>query len=169
VLVPHPVLVGAVLPNRVQFGKPMVILSLIAKAEVHLKANVTVEAAPATGRPMAKAASEKAAAMVALEVVIALAPKLPLAAVSATVRVLRLAASAVWPTVAPDAHVRAQAVLAVRVAVAAVKTRFALVDVVKVVVPHPDVVGAALPVSVQPGKTSVSVSEAAMSLGGTKL
>jgi len=162
---PQSFVVGGVVSDSVQSGRTSEMLSSKSRAAVHLKAKAIVVAAPAIGRLMLnEVPEEKAANSVAVWVVIAVTPKLPLAAVTATV-----ADPAVWLTVAPDAQVREQEVLADRVSVADVKTMFALpwpeeaTAVVKVVVPHPVVVGTSSPVSVQLGKTSFNVPPAAMS------
>jgi hypothetical protein len=175
VLVPQPTVVGAAVPESVQLGSVSVIASLTASAALHLKAKATVEAAPARGLAMANDAPEKAGASIAVEMGIGIAAKLPLAAIRATVRVLKLAFCAAVAHVAPDAHVNEQTVLAARVAAFAVKTTLAQSSpdektmVEKVVVLHPDVLGAVVPESVHPGKTIVIVSPMAMLPGATKL
>lgn len=162
---PQSFVVGGVVSDSVQSGRTSEMLSSTSRAAVHLKARAVVVAAPAIGRLMLnEVPEEKAANSVAVWVVIAVAPKLSLAAVTATV-----ADPAVWLTVAPDAQVREQEVLADRVSVADVKTMFApswpelATAVVKFVVPHPVVVGTSSPVSVQLGKTSFNVPPTAMS------
>lgn len=131
---------------------------------------VAVEKVPVVVPPVPvplPAGAGAGAAVVAVEVaMVVLAMLAPAAIVADSVRVARFAACAVDGVVAPVAQVRVQlwvvCLLTSSVAVATMKftTACAVPDirvvVVKVVVPQPEVVGAAVPVTPQLGKVMVT-------------
>jgi hypothetical protein len=92
VLVPQPLSVGAVVPVSVHMGSTTVIVSSWARALEHRNVKVTVLGAPAMGLLTTSDVPEKAATVVAVEVVIPMAEGLVAAAiVAAMVRVARFA------------------------------------------------------------------------------
>lgn len=174
VVVPQLVVVGAVVPTRVQEGSLMVTLSPVAIAlvspnvkpiEVRLVVYGVAIVSPCTN-----------AAVIAGEVVKDVAGIFPVAMVAAMVRSARFCAlylltshrDGVAPpahAVAPVDHSNVHCVLAARAVQPAVKVTAAVTSplletaVVKVVVPHPAfMLGALLPATVQYGRVTTTLS-----------
>jgi len=168
VLVPHPWLVGIAPEASVQLGSTNSIVSDVCSALEHWNVSTAVLADHATGLFMTSDVPEKAATAVAVDTGIGTAITfVALAITAAMVRVARFPFCATAATLVMDeAVVMVQVVAAASVSepVATVNVTFLLVSsaaAVNVLVPHPRVVGAAVPASVHAGSITTIVSFAA--------
>jgi hypothetical protein len=167
VVVPQPVVVGAVVPLSPQFARFKTTLSFTASGCVTLNAREIELAVLCLGVAIVRPSLVTAATAVAVEdaIVVATGFVAP-ATVAEILRVARLTPWGPGATVAVArlvviVHVAdaesSVAVATLKVMAAVERPEFATV-VVKVVVPQPEVVGAAVPVSAQFGSVTVTLS-----------